>query len=284
MPLVPCYRGSVNAWECDENAHLNVRFYLGKANQGLPTLLQRAGVPPAVQPRIRVQHARFLREARQGVPLTVFAGFVTASQVYSEVRHTGTGEPLATIVTDLAGELALPKDAPRCTIPEHGAPRGIDAAAAALRPDYGSIGAMGFTEIGRGQIAPWECDAAGELEAFQYVGRMSDSVINLIAGFQTEEELSRRSNGVEGGALVELRIAFHAPLRVGSTFTIHSGVAAVGRKTQHFVHLFFDEGSRACVASAEGIAIAMDLKARRAIELPEERRRRIEARLLRLPR
>ena len=282
MPLVPCYRGSVNAWECDENAHLNVRFYLGKANQGLPSLLQKAGIP--AQPRIRVQHARFLREARQGVPLTVFAGFVTASQVYSEVRHTGTGEPLATIVTDLAGELALPKDPPRCAIPEHGAPRGIAAAAAALRPDYGSIGAMGFTEIGRGQIAPWECDAAGELEAFQYVGRMSDSVINLIAGFQTEEELSRRSNGVEGGALVELRIAFHAPLRVGSTFTIHSGVAAVGRKTQHFVHLFYDEGSRACVASAEGIAIAMDLKARKAIELPEDRRRRIEARLLRLQR
>jgi acyl-CoA thioester hydrolase len=121
------------------------------------------------------------------------------------------------------------------------------------------------------------------MELFQYVGRMSDSVVNLLAHFQTEEELSRRSHGIEGGALVELRIAWHAPLRAGSLFTIHSGVAAAGRKTQHFVHLFFDEVSRACVATAQGVAVAMDLETRRAIELPEQRRRRIEARLLRLP-
>ena len=101
---------------------------------------------------------------------------------------------------------------------------------------------------------------------------------------QTEAELSRRSHGIEGGALVELRIAWHAPLRAGSLFTIQSGIAAVGPKTQQFVHLFFDEVSRACVATARGIAVAMDLKTRKAIALPDERRRRIEAGLLRLPR
>ena len=70
----------------------------------------------------------------------------------------------------------------------------------------------------------------------------------------------------------------------GSVFSIQSGVAATGRKTQHFVHLFYDEASRACVATAQGIAVALDLKTRKAIELPEARRRRIEAGLLRLPR
>ena len=46
----------------------------------------------------------------------------------------------------------------------------------------------------------------------------------------------------------------------------------------------FDETSRACVATARGVAVAMDLKSRKSIELPEARRRRIEAGLLRLPR
>ena len=96
------------------------------------------------------------------------------------------------------------------------------------------------------------------MELYQYVGRISDSVVNLLAHFQTGEEMARRSHGIEGGALVELRIAWHAPLRAGGLFTIHSGIAATGRKTQHFVHLFFDEVSRACVATAEGIAVAMD--------------------------
>ena len=300
--LVPCYRGSANAWECDENDHLNVRFYLAKANQGLPFLLEAIGLAPAslqkvgAQPRIRAQHVRFLKESRPATPLTVHAGLVSSDgrglTLYGEVRHSLSGEVLATLLTELdfvGGDgarlaLAPSPDAPRCTVPEHGVPRGIDVRGEPLRPDYRSIAEMGFVEIGRGAVAPWECDPAGEMELYQYVGRISDSVVNLLAHFQTGEELSRRSHGIEGGALVELRTTWHAPLRAGSLFTIQSGIAGAGRKTQHFVHLFFDEVSRACVASAEGIAVVMDLKTRKAIEIPQERRQRIEAGLLRLPR
>jgi acyl-CoA thioester hydrolase len=147
-----------------------------------------------------------------------------------------------------------------------------------VRLERAALAAAGFEEIGRGTVGVRECDEHGELEAHEVAGRISDSVVNLLAHFQTEEELSRRSYGIEGGALVELRIAWHAPLRAGSLFTIHSGIAEAGRKTQHFVHLFFDEASRACVATAHGIAVAMDLETRKAIELPAARRRRIEAR------
>jgi len=300
MSLLPSYRGSVNAWECDENDHLNVRFFLDKVNQGLPFALDALGLREAMQehkahPRIRAQHVRFLREARMATPLTAHAGLARSAAhgltVYSELRHSQTGEAMAAVLTEVDfvtadGKqrlLPVPHHAVMCEVPEHGAPRGIGADAATLRPDRGSAADLGFVEIGRGRVAPWECDVRGELEPFQYVGRISDSVVNLMAHFQTDEELSRRSRGEEGGALVELRIVHHAPLRAGDLFTIQSGIAAVGRKTQHIVHLFYDELSRACVASAEGVAVAMDLRTRRAVELPEARREKIQARLLRLP-
>jgi acyl-CoA thioester hydrolase len=295
MSLLPSYRGSVNAWECDENDHLNVRFFLAKVDQGLPFALDGLGLQEeGTRPRIRAQHVRFLREARMATPLTAYTGLAAGPAVtlYSELRHTQTAEVMAAVLTEVdfvaadgrPRALSLPFGAPRCEVPEHGAPRGIGIGAASLRPEHGAVADLGFVEIGRGSVAPWECDLHGELEPFQYVGRISDSVVNLMAHFQTDEELSRRSRGEEGGALVELRIVYHAPLHAGDLFTIHSGMAAVGRKTQHIVHLFFDERSRACVASAEGIAVAMDLRTRRALELTEERRQRIEARLLRLAR
>lgn len=300
MSLLASYRGSVNAWECDENDHLNVRFFLAKANQGLPFALEALGLRAAMhehkaRPRIRAQHVRFLREARLATPLTAYAGLAATGSheltIYSELRHSQTAEVMAAVLTEMdfvaADGLPRPVQPPHHAVafqvPEHGAPRGIPADGARLRPDYGSIGNLGFVEIGRGCVATWECGLDGALEPYQYVGRISDSVVNLMAHFQTDEELSRRSRGEEGGALVELRIVHHAPLRAGDLFTIQSGMAAVARKTQHLVHLFFDERSRACVASAEGIAVAMDLKSRRAVELPEARRQRIEARLLRLP-
>jgi len=296
MPLLPSYRGSVNAWECDENGHLNVRYLLAKVDQGLPFALDALGLGAAEHgalPRIRSQHVRFLREARLAAPLTAYAG-LAASQgdaltLYSELRQSRTEEVMAAVLTEVElvganGKPRVPRDVVKCEVPEHGLPRGIGAGAATLRPEQGSAAELGFVEIGRGCVAPWECDLEGELEPYQYVGRISDSVVNLMAHFQTDEELSRRSRGEEGGALVELRIVHHAPLRKGDLFTIESGIAEVRRKTQHIVHLFFDGRTGACVATAEGIAVAMDLKTRRAVELPEERRRRIEARLLRLPR
>ncbi len=300
--LVPCYRGSVDAWECDENAHLNVRYYVAKVNEGLPFLLAEIGHPPEAlealdaRPRILGQHLRFLKEARVAAPLTVFAGLAASEAgrltLYGEVRHSLTGEVLATVLTDLAlvgrsdgaPRPASPSpSAPRCAVPAHGSPRGIPAGEPPLRPDRAALADLGFIEIGRGTIGARECDERGELEVFQYSGRISDSVVNLMAHFQSEEELARRSHGVEGGALVEFRLTYHAPLRAGSLFTVHSGVRSVGRKAQRLVHLVYDETSRACSVTCEVVAVSMDLRTRRAIDLPEERRRRMEARRLRLP-
>lgn len=296
MSVFVTHRGSVNAWECDENDHLNVRFFVAKANEGLPFVLAELGCTPAVLDRrgarLRVvsQHMRFLKEARKATPLTVLSGIARGAPdqltVYSEVRHSLSGAVLATLLTDVVLEsaregTALPVPevplALRCDVPHHGAPRGLAAGRALLPPDRRALVDHGFVEIARGRVRPSECDALGELETFQYIGRISDGVVNLMAHFQTEEELARRSHGIEGGALLEYRCAYRSPLRSGSLFTIHSGLRSVGSKTLHVVHLVYDEETRSCAAAAEGVAVAMDLKARKAIEIPEGRRRRMEA-------
>jgi acyl-CoA thioester hydrolase len=296
MSVFVTHRGSVNAWECDENDHLNVRYYVAKANEGLPFVLSELGYPPAVlesmdaRPRILGQHMRFLREARKATPLTVASGIAASAPlqltVYSEIRHSLTGAPLATLLTDLAlvsrrdgavCQLRAPPAALRCEVPHHGAPRGLPPGHVLAPPDRRELAGAGFVEIARGQVRAGECAPDGELEPHQYIGRISDGVVNLMARFQTEEELARRSHGVEGGALLEFRALHRAPLRAGALFTVHSGLRAVSAKTLQVVHLVFDEESRTCAAACEGVAVAMDLKTRKAIEIPEGRRRRMEA-------
>src|SRR5919206_3277462 len=88
------HRGSVNAWECDENDHLNVRYHVAKLNEGLPFVLDQLGHGrPALarmgaRARVLGQHVRFLAEARMATPLTVAAGIAARSPrslaVYSE--------------------------------------------------------------------------------------------------------------------------------------------------------------------------------------------------------
>lgn len=301
MPVFVTHRGSVSAWECDENDHLNVRFYVAKANEGLPFVLAELGWAPdrlaarGARPRIRAQHMRFLKEARKATPLTVLAGIASADgaclSVYSEVRHSLTGAVLATLLTDVevtgADGASLPLDPPaaslRCEVPAHGAPRGLDARRVSPPPRE-RLEALGFAEIARGRVRASECDDHGEMEPFQYIGRVSDGVVNLLARFHGPEELARRSEGMEGGALVELRVVFRTPLRVGSLLTVHSGLSAVGSRTIHPVHLVYAEETGECAAACEGVAVTMDLRTRRAIDIPEARRRRMQAGLVEVSR
>ena len=300
--LVPVHRGCVNSWECDENDHLNMRYYLGKTNEGLPFLLRELGLGPAAleamdaRPRILSQHVRYLVEARAGAPLTVWAGVAEAGGdrlvAYAEMRHSATDEVHAALLTGLSlvgrrdgAPRAIPGAAglARCEVPPHGSPRGIAASEAPLRLERKALAPAGFLEIGRGTVGVRECDEHGELAPHEVAGRVSDSVVNLWVHHQSPEELRRLADGEEGGALLELRVAHHAPLRVGSPFTIHSGYRAVTRKVVRVVHLVFDETTGGCAATCDGVAVSMDLRSRKAIEVPEARRARIEAMLLRLP-
>jgi acyl-CoA thioester hydrolase len=66
------WRGGVNTWECDEMGHMNVRFYVVKAVEGLATLAALIGMPDAFRSDatstllVREQHIRFLKEAHAG--------------------------------------------------------------------------------------------------------------------------------------------------------------------------------------------------------------------------
>lgn len=298
MSVIPTYRGYVNAWECDENDHMNVRFYVARANEGMPFVLAALGLGTAAldragaRPRVLRQHIRYLREARMATPLEVYSGVARHDgdrlTVYAEIRHTLTRAVHAALVTELAlvgpegRRLAIPAPPAelRCAIPEHGAPRGLAGVAERPAPAHAALPSLGFVEIGRGRVGVAESDASGEMEPFQYVGRTSDSAVNLLIRSQTEDELARRESGIEGGAVVEFRIVHHAPLRTGSLFAIQSGLAAVTRRTQHIVHLIWDEESRACAASCDVIVVAMDLRTRKSIEFSEARRARMMAGLL----
>lgn len=72
--------GGVNTWECDEMGHLNVRFWVAKALEGLGGLAARLGMPRAFSTGaeatlvVREKHMRFLREARAGAALIMKIG------------------------------------------------------------------------------------------------------------------------------------------------------------------------------------------------------------------
>ena len=102
---VEVWRGATNAWECDEMGHMNVRFYLARALDGLAGLSAELGLPDPYQPSVssmlapREHHVRFLKEAHAGAPLHVDARVTEVRDeeitVVQVIRHSASGEPCA---------------------------------------------------------------------------------------------------------------------------------------------------------------------------------------------
>ena len=108
--MIPLWKGNVNAWDCDEMGHANVRIYAEKAVEGFGSFAAaiamphafRAGSPSTLIPVD--QHIRYIREATSGVPLTMTGCVLSWDEnsvvLYQDIRHFD-GRPAAAFRTRL---------------------------------------------------------------------------------------------------------------------------------------------------------------------------------------
>ncbi len=281
------YRGSVNRWECDENDHMNVRFFVERHWQTLLGLNdeQNEGVR---QDRIRVQHIRFQKEARLATPISGYWSIVRSGEqavVLTELRHSVSGDLLSSCVHDICldktdalsdvGGLDLQD------LSVEAGPRGVPA----HRSEFADVGIdqakqLGFQLIGTGTLEPRECDPAGQLMSQHLMGRLSDSMPHLWHHLYSGGEREVHS-AEEGGAVLEYRFEFLEPLAAGDVYQIYSGLAVAGEKVQRFSHLVFSD-NKLCV-TAEAVGVRMDLTRRGVITLTPQQVELLSSKALTTP-
>jgi acyl-CoA thioester hydrolase len=290
----------VNTWECDEMGHMNVRFYVARAMEGLASLAALLGMPDAFTPHaestlvVCEHHLRFLREARAGDPLHMTGGVVslgeTGADLLQVLVHTATGTPAATMLTRVVH--ARPRDGrgfswPRRTaaaaaalsvkVPAFAAPRSIRADGEA--PLHGLVdGAVDLTEIARGVIMPAHVDIFGRMRPDEFIGRVSDGVPALLRGIRRAVAAAApEPPGRVGGAVLEYRLAYLNWPRCGDHVAVRSGLAGHDEKTQRVGHWMIDPLSGAPWAFAEAVAVSFDLDTRKIIPIAEAARPVLDA-------
>jgi acyl-CoA thioester hydrolase len=297
---VQVWRGGVNTWECDEMGHMNVRFYVQRAMEGLAALAARLGMPDALAPHaestliVRGHHLRFLREARAGDPLHMTGGVVsldeTGATLLLVLVHSQTGVPAATMITQVVH--ARPRDGrgfpwPRrtataaaelsVTIPTYAAPRSIRADGAAPLAGL-ATGRSRLTEIARGVIMPAHVDIFGRMRPDEFIGRVSDGIPALLRGIrQVVASAAPETPQRVGGAVLEYRLAYLDWPRCGDHVAVCSGLAGHDEKTQQVGHWMIDPLSGAPWAFAEAVAVSFDLDTRKVIPIADAARPVLDA-------
>lgn len=283
---VEVWRGGVNAWQCDQMGHLNVRFYIAHAMEGLAALAAEIGMPGAYSPRgsstllVREHHVRFLREARVGEPLHMVAGVAETTDDGALVRqlllHSAEGAPAAvfhSLVTHATSAEARPFPWPapararaesvkldllETLQPKTFKPR--DPAGAGQLSDAERLGLMHY---GAGAFGPEHCDVFGRVAAHQLMARMGDGAAQGIT-------ITRRAVGEEIGlAVVEYRIVHLDWPRAGDRFVTRSGLRRAEPRRLSWTHWMLDPDTGRPWAAAHTLLVPFDLHARKTVSLPD---------------
>lgn len=290
-----CYRGAVNTWECDEMGHMNVRFYLGKALQGVaqvgawldlgPRTLRDRG--EALVPR--QIHIRYLKELHAGADLSIEAGVVEASErevtLYQEILPMASDGISATLTSrfDLMGPdrskaLAVPDFARvaslahEVVVPAHAAPRSFQLDAPIPLDHAETALERGHLPVSLGTVKRGQVDEQGYLSPEEYLGFISDGIGNLFALMTRDETgIFERTEEI-GGAALEYRFDYFDWPRVGDLVRVLSAPVAVADKTYKLRHFIHDPESGALYAKAESVHCSFDLVNRKAISIPDRLR------------
>ncbi len=295
------WRGGVNAWECDEMGHMNVRFHVARALEGLFGLARLLQLPDAAKPGaastliVREQHVRFLREAHAGAPLSM-TGCVTAwreaeAEVALVLLHAD-GAPASAFRLRVAhatpdgrafpwpARAARAAEALTAEVPAAALPRSLGFGdAPAAQASLARADSLGLVCIGRGVIQPAGCDAHGAMRADEFMGRVSDGAATLMRPVRDAAQAAAPGAGRVGGAMLEHRLLMLDRPRAGDHFELRSGLAALEGKVTRVVHWMLDPVSGRPWMSSEAVVVSFDLDTRKALPMGEDARLALADRL-----
>ena len=295
------WRGSVNTWECDDMGHMNVRFYVARATEGLVGLASAIGLKGAFKANspatvvVKDHHIRFLREALSRTPLHMVGGILDIDECEARflqlLIHSDTGDLAASFQTRVThvtsrDERPFPwspqvwalADSLKMSAPERAAPRSLDLVASGGMATLAEADRLGLIRLGAGAFGPEDCDTFGRLRPDVFIGRVSDGLPALAAALRVNGDGTsvRRPVGV-GGAVLEYRVAYLASPKAGDRFEIRSGLAGVDDRSQRIIHWMLDPETGRPWGSAEAVAIALDLNARKIIPISADDQLRLRA-------
>jgi len=282
--MITLWQGSANQWDCDDMGHMNVRIYVEKATEGLGMFAKAIHMPQAfarsgLSTLIPVdQHIRYIREAHAGHPLVMQACVLEIGEcdvlLYQEICHSD-GKPAAAFRTRLMhvqSKNASPfpwstrtraaLEALIDTPPAASAPRSIQADTPTLPPrDITREIALASNapRIGMGTVPANHCDLNGRMRTEWFMGRLSDSVPNLLYEWRAGEVRT-------GGAVLEYRLVYHTYPKAGDTFEIYSSFASAAEKVHSIVHWMIDPQTGKPWMSCEAVAVTFDLDTRKMIK------------------
>ena len=266
----------VNRWECDENDHLNVQFYFSRFEEADRQFQLLSGLSDTIVGARRVRHVRYHKELRTGdlITVTSYAAldgphFFT---VVHEMRNSATGELAATAIDGYAPPASAAKQIRSrfkdfiAPLSDQAAPRGLSPSPASGKATLKKIEAAGAQICYRGTVLPRSIGPDGRADDHFALCVFTDAVTHVWQ--RTPMDHAYLTSNNLGRVAVEMKLTWLSPLKTGDMYVVASAPTAVQSKTFSLRHHLFESRTGRLCAICDVVGLLMDLKSRRAVELP----------------
>lgn len=283
MPVHDTLYSSVNAWECDENNHLNVQFYFGRFEESERQFRLITGFSESIVGVRRVRHVRYHREARCGTMLRVVAGVCFDGPhvlcVLHEMRDTIDGALVATAIDGYNPTLEAArtlrsrfKDS-QCAMPEEAAPRGLTASPVQLRGTLDATLELGAKITHRTTVLPRQLGPDGRADDGFLLACCTEAAPFVWERTPLNQASLRARNA--GRVAVEMKLSWAGPVKTGDSVIVASGLTGCQANTFSMRHHIFEARTGRPVAVCDAVVLPMCHEARKAVALSAEEREAI---------
>ncbi len=267
--MVETHRSFVNTWECDENAHMNVQFYLKRFDEAARFHAAMTANTGLDRPLPRVRLVRYHGELH-GASTALIRSATIADGPYAGcpvhiMENTETGALSATALD--SDHLPMTGPTVEASRIEKALPRSLDLAAAnPIAPD--DILKAGGMVSHRCIVQPAECDAHGHLLEQFHIARFTDGapfaweLAGIGTGWLREKNYGR--------VALEMKITHHRPAMAGDGLVQFSVPSAPSGKTFRLRHEIVRLSDNAPIATGEVVSVVLDLAARKTVALPQK--------------
>ena len=307
------YSSEVSSGEIDHLGHLNVRYYMERAQHANERLMEALGLAPAACKALGARltqhdsYTRYHREQFRGSTLGVRGGVLDVStdglELYFEVVNDAKAEVAATFILRVAlveratrRRLPLPpasvaKARERLIEPPaHGRPRSVDLGPPRLDVRYEDLAERLADDVSDPMSRRFE--RAVDAEDCDEFGFLADTPDMMMFG-QLRPRQPERPEGQPqwgpmtftgddgrrfGWASMETRNIRLSSPRAGDVLSSIGAEIGLHGKVRHSRRWVFNTSTGEIVSMNDNVSVALDLDARRSIEIPAKVRTQLERR------
>ena len=279
------YKSSVETYEIDNMGHMNVQFYVQHAINACELFLRNENLIQSDQCfnslfKLEKLFIRYLREQTLGVPFSISVNYLSVDMseivIFLEMKNLLINDVSAAFVFSFSlHELKQKKKmtisaiteklfSSPLKVPLYGKKKGLSGLAPLdlsysqikklpklLEPYYGIVTSKGYS-------------IAEELSAADYMGIISKAVPHLL--LQGDHSIA---NTNIGGAALEYEFRFKKFASSGCGVFMKSGLRQINAKTYTWTHWLIEAATTEVLAVADSVIISMDLRTRKAIQMPK---------------